>query len=123
MKPSWAPHNVLSLSPFFHGCRLKAPNRPLPFAAAAVAISSMSIPVSSGISSSSFSPGTVGRRLGEEFAVVDPSWPVVLSLSRTWRMISASRWTSLSMGALSSRSSARMRPNCLDLGCFWISKS
>lgn len=119
IRPSWLLHDGLSL--FFHGCRLNAPKRPFPFAAAA---SSMSMPLSSGMSSRSFRPGTVGKRLGEEFAVMDPSRPVVdvVSLSRTWRMISASRLTSLSTGALSSINSARMRPNCLDFGCGRVSK-
>lgn len=42
---------------------------------------------------------------------------VISSRSRTWRMVSASLRTSVSTGALSSNSAARMRAKPLVLGC------
>ena len=75
----------------------------------------LSLPSSGTPSSGPSSPGTVGSRLGDDCAVTDVR-SVSTSLSRTWRIISASRRNSLSTGAASSNSSALMRPNCLDFG-------
>jgi hypothetical protein len=86
------------------------PNRPLTVEPSRLMLPSLS---SSGTPSSGPSKSdTLGRRLGDDCAVREgPS-----SASRTWRMISASRRNSLSTGADSSKSSALMRPNCLDFG-------
>lgn len=97
---------------FLEAPMLNAPNKPL------VVELSMLMPLSlssSGTPSSGPSnPGTAGNNVGDDCAVTEGRSKS--SLSRTWRMISASRRTSLSMGAASSRSSALIRPNCLDFG-------
>ena len=69
-------------------------------------------------------PAVVGARLGEEQEVAGRECEVErdasalsASDSRTWRITSASRRTSVSMGAPSSRRAALMRAKFLDLGC------
>jgi hypothetical protein len=80
----------------------------------------LSLPSSGTPSSGPSRPATAGSRLGED-CVVSGWWrsETGSSFSRTCRTISASRRTSESMGAASSKSSAFMRPNCLDLGWWW----
>ena len=92
----------------------KAPNSPLVVELSRLMLISLS---SSGTPSRGpSSPGTVGRRPGEECAVPEGR-SISTSFSRTCRMISASRRVSLSTGAASSNNSALIRPNCRDLGC------
>lgn len=79
----------------------------------------LSLPSSGTPSKGPSRPGTVGSRDGEDCAVIEGRSS---SFSRTWRMISASRRNSLSIGAASSHSSALIRPNCLDLGYFEVSE-
>jgi hypothetical protein len=88
-----------------------APNNPLTVDPSRLMLPSLS---SSGTPSRGPSRSeTEGSRLGDDCAVTEgPS-----SASLTCRMISASRRTSLSTGADSSKSSALMRPNCRDFGC------
>lgn len=88
----------------------KAANKPLAVDPPSI-LMPLSLPSSGTPSSGPSKSGTVGIKLGDDWAVTGSP-----SLSRTWRMISASRRNSLSTGAASSISSARMRPNCRDLG-------
>ena len=98
---------------------------------AADMFSLMAIETSSGVSPEpllqlSFVPALImGRRLGDEVVVVGCEIGVLqilseaalaLSLSRTWRITSASRDTSVSIGAASSRRAARIRWRFLGLG-------
>jgi len=90
-----------------------APNKPLALEPSRLMLLSLSSSGSSGTPPSGPSrSGAEGSRLGDDCAVTEgPS-----SASRTCRIISASRRTSLSTGADSSKSSALMRPNCRDFG-------
>jgi hypothetical protein len=93
----------------------KAANNP--FVDAPSKLITLSVSSSGTPSSAPSSPGTVGNRDGDDCAVREGSSDGS-SLSLTCRMISASRRNSLSTGAASSQSSALIRPNCLDFGCF-----
>lgn len=68
----------------------------------------------------SLGPAVAGRMHGDEAAVAgcEPvaQMLLALSLSRTWRITSASRDTSVSIGAASSCNAARMRWKILGLG-------
>ena len=70
-------------------------------------------------------PVVAGYKLGDEAVVWGCEGKIAvstsLSLSRTWRITSASLRTSVSTGALSSWSAARIRAKVLVLGCGDIS--
>jgi hypothetical protein len=108
--PRWFQKSVPTELRPFECSDPNVPNKPLVVEPSRLMLPSLS---SSGTPSNGPSRSeTEGNRLGDDCAV--PEGPS--SASRTCRMISASRRTSLSTGADSSKSSALMRPNCLDLG-------
>jgi hypothetical protein len=89
-----------------------------PFVDAPSKLMTLSVSSSGTPSSAPSSSGTVGNSDGDDCAVREGSREGSASLSLTCRMISASRRNSLSTGAASSHSSALMRPNCRDFGCY-----
>ena len=93
------------------GLRPKSPNRPLVFDPKPEV--SRLLGVSSGIPSSD---SMTGCNVGDDCAVDDWRRSISMSLSRTWRITSASFLISASTGMLSSSSSARMRPNARVFG-------